>query len=190
MNEKIVLAVDLDEVVFGYLNGLRKHMRENGLEVSDEVPSSFAMDKSGWFETIDAFKKVHGEAVDNGLYANLEALDGASENLQDLVKSGYEVNVVTSRFVNGGQHSIVLSNTAEALDRCRIPYSNILFLSDKTRFIADTYIDDGPHNLTPLRDAGRHVIAYSWKYNENVEGIDRADNWDGIREILRNRYGK
>lgn len=188
--KKIVLAVDLDEVVFGYLNGLRNFMKTQGLVAPIEEPSVFAMDKSGWFETIEEFFKVHGEAVDDGIYKKLKPFEGASENINDLRKSGYEINIVTSRFINKGQHNSVLTQTADALDKFKIPYSNIMFLSDKTRFIADSYIDDGPHNLIPLRDAGRHVIAYSWRYNADVEGIDRGNNWDEIREILRNRYGK
>lgn len=188
--DKVVLAVDLDEVVFNYLAALRNRMLIKGMTVAEETPTSFLMAEAGWFESDEAFKKFHGEAVEDGIYSEMKCFDGASEVLNELCENGYEINIVTSRFVNGGQHQKVLSQTAEALDREKIPYSNIMFLSNKTRFIADTYIDDGPHNLIPLRDNGRHVIAYSWAYNESVDGVDRANNWYEIREILRERYGK
>lgn len=183
------LAVDLDEVVFGYLNGLRTHMRANGLTVSDDEPKTFAMDKSGWFPSIEEFKRVHGEAIEDGLYGRLQEIEGASATLRDLHESGYGINVVTSRFLNVGQNGIVLQQTANALDAIDAPYDSICFLADKVRFFADTYIDDGPHNLEALMAKGRHVIAFSWEYNRYIKGIDRGENWAEIREILRDRYG-
>lgn len=189
-NGTISLAVDLDEVVFAYIDGFREFLASRGITVPEEFPKIFSMDKAGWFKTIEEYRKTHGIAVDEGIYATLTPFEDASKILHELIKAGYEVNLVTSRFVNNKQHQKVLKQTSEALDMHDIPYSNIMFLSNKTRFLADTYIDDAPHNLEPLRDAGRHVIARTWAYNEYVEGVDRASNWTEIREILRNRYGK
>lgn len=189
MTEKIDIALDLDDVVFGYLAGLRKYMRENYEIEFGEDPTSFNLMEAGWFDTIEDFKKYHGEAVNNGLYASLEPFDNVSDILWDLSDSGYRINIITSRFINPGQHAQVVNDTIYALEKNRIPFSSILFLHNKTKFLADIYIDDSPVNLLPLQDLGRETITFSQNYNQNVPGL-RADNWVDIRKILFKKFGK
>lgn len=187
--DKIVLGVDLDEVVFIYLGAILEVMKENGLPVPNEDPEFFGMVEAGWFETVEHYRETHGKAVDQGLYERLEVAEGASEVLWDLVKSGYEINIITSRFVNPGQHGLVVPQTAAALEKNNIPYSSISFLANKTRFLADAYIDDGPHNLEPLQALDRFTIIFDQRYNRHIPG-PRATNWKEVREILRDKFGR
>lgn len=188
VENEVMLAIDLDEVVFDYLGGLRRYMNSVGMPVFDGEPSDFDMVLNGWFADKETFKSIHGEAVEFGLYRDLDVIDGASEVITDLNRSGYQINIVTSRFVNHGQHSIVAGQTAESLDKNKIPYSNILFLNNKSRFLANSYIDDAPHNLQPLIDLNRHVVVFDRRYNKSVSGGDRCSNWPEIREALYRRY--
>lgn len=188
-NGKIVLGVDLDEVVFVYLKSILKVMEEKRLPVPTSDPEFFSMVESGWFESVEIYKKVHGEAVERGLYERLAVMDGASETLWDLARSGYEINIITSRFVNPGQHGLVVPQTAAALELHNIPYSSLSFLADKTKFMADAYIDDGPHNLEPLQALDRFTITFDQRYNRHVPG-PRATNWGEVRAILREKFGR
>lgn len=188
-NEKVVLGVDLDEVCFNYLGGFREWLIANNHPIPEGTPATFSLSDAGWFKDRDEFMELHKQAVEEGIYTNLPVLDGASENLWDLRENGYEINVITSRFVVGGQHRKVLSQTAEALDKANLPYSNIAFLKNKLRFLADAYLDDGPHNIQPLREAGRFVIRIHQEYNGNLGG-ESAVNWYESREILRERFGR
>lgn len=188
-NDKIILGVDLDECVFGYLPAISTHMGTKGLKVPTEPPSAFSMVESGWFETMEHYREVHGEAVESGLYEHLEMIEGASEVLRDLSKSGYEINIITSRFVNPGQHGLVVAQTAIALDKNNIPYSSLSFLANKTRFMADAYIDDGPHNLEPLQELGRYTITFDQAYNQHILG-PRVTSWKEVREVLREKFGR
>jgi 5'(3')-deoxyribonucleotidase len=185
----IDLGVDLDEVVFKYLKGLREYTGRNGAPLPLIDPEHFSLTRSGWFTSDEEFKRIHGEAVAEGLYANLKLYEEAAEVLRDLSRSGYRINIITSRFVNPGQHEIVVRDTARALEENDIPYSNLSFLSNKTKMLMDAYIDDGPHNLEPLIDLGRFTITFDQTYNQFVWG-PRANNWREVREILRQKFGR
>jgi len=187
--EPIVLAVDLDEVCFDYLGGFRKRLEAKGLILPAGKSTSWSLQKSGWVTSEEEYKKYHAEAVLDGLYRGLDVLPGARENMRDLSDSGYELNIITSRFVIPGQHQIVVRETAEALDNAKIPYANIMFQKNKVRFLADAYLDDGPHNIEALRDAGRYVIKMNQLYNMYLGGAS-ADDWDEARQILRERFGR
>lgn len=188
-DEKVILGVDLDEVCFEYLTGFRNWLSTRGYEVPEGMPTTFSLTEARWFATSEEFKELHGKAVDEGLYKTLPVIPGASKNLWDLRNSGYEINIITSRFVVSGQHRKVVTQTAEAIDDANLPYSNISFLKNKMNFLADAYLDDGPHNITPLREAGRFVIRIHLDYNGDLGGPS-ADTWDESREILRERFGR
>lgn len=187
--DKVTLNIDLDEVVFHYIEGLRKHMLSRGMVAPDGNPPYYSFEKSGWFASDTEFKVVHGEAVDEGLYRNLELIEGACETMNELVETGYRINIVTSRFVNPGQHQTVVRDTSIALDKHNIPYSNISFLKDKTIQRADLWVDDAPHNINNLRGVGQEVIAFDLPYNQDIEGL-RASNWNEVRQIIRDKFGK
>lgn len=189
MTDKITLGVDLDEVVYKYIEGLRKRMNSRGLVPPSGEPLSYSMRESKWFPSDEEFFSFHGEQVEEGLYEDLELHEGASETLHDLSGSGYRLNIITSRFVNPGQHQKVVSQTVAALDRDDIPYSNISFLSRKVDQYADAYIDDSPSNLASLAGAGRFVIKRNMAYNVDSPGVPAA-SWAEIREILRDTFGK
>lgn len=185
----IVLGVDLDEVVFEYIVGLRELIRDSGREVPDNEPTSWSMEEAGWFPTDEAFKKFHGDAVEDGLYEKLKLTHGAHEVLWDLSDAGYQINIITSRFVNPGQHRKVVSQTVASLDRWDLPYSNISFLDNKVLFKADAYIDDSPRNVNNLVDANRFVIRKVMNYNKDCKGVP-AINLKEARQILRDHFGR
>lgn len=185
----IELGVDLDEVVFRYLKGLREHTGRTGAALPVIDPEHFSLTRSGWFTSDEEFKRIHGEAVTEGLYAGLEMYENASPVLRDLARSGYRINIITSRFVNPGQHEIVVKDTARSLEANNIPYSNLSFLSDKTKMLMDGNVDDAPHNLEPLIALDRYTITFDQTYNKSIPGA-RATNWLELREILRAKFGR
>jgi 5'(3')-deoxyribonucleotidase len=188
-SDLIALGVDLDEVVFRYLRGLRLSSGRNGAALPLIDPEHFSLTKSGWFTSDEDFKRVHGKAVDEGLYAGLEMYENASPVLHDLIKSGYEINLLTSRFVNPGQHERVVADTARSLEINDIPYSSLSFVSNKTRSLMDGYVDDAPHNLEPLIALDRFTITFNQTYNRHIPGA-RANDWLHLREVLREKFGR
>ena len=187
---KPALAIDLDDTCFNYFQGFCDYIQTLGYKIPPNViMHEFNMETTGMIP-LGSFEYLHRKAVDNGLFQNLKPLPGAVKVLQDLSNRGYEINIVTSRLWSPGQHDMVLQQTAKALDSSGIPYDNILFLHQKWRFSADTYIDDAPHNIIALRNANRHVIAYEQTYNQSIPNVERAKNWNEIDLMLRERYGR
>lgn len=188
--DKIVLGVDLDEVVYRYTSGFRNWLEyRHGFTLPPEDPKSWSLKESGWFAQEEDFAKFHGQAVNEGLYEQLETLPQARETLWELSDAGYQLNIITSRFVNPGQHQRVVAQTVKALDRDRIPYSNLSFLGNKVLQQADAYLDDSPKNIKGLKEAGREVIIFTMAYNKALEGR-RADTWGEARAHLRDLFGR
>ena len=185
----IILGVDLDEVVFSYLNGLRRAMEKEGITPPIDDPEFYSLFQSGWFESEEQFRLVHGRAVDDGLYTNLELIPEARKTLWELSHAGYKIDIITSRFVNPGQHHAVVTQTALALESNRIPHDNLSFLSDKSRYNTDCFIDDSPKNIMALQAAGKETITFNLRYNEGISG-PRAMNWSEVREMLLKKFGK
>lgn len=187
--EKIILAVDLDEVCFDYLGGLRKVLEAQGYTIPVGQAKSWSLVESGWVKSEEEFKLRHSEAVSDGLYKRLQLLPGVHKNLWELADADYEINFITSRFVVNKQHKIVVQETAEALDFHNLPYSNLMFQRRKNRFIADAYLDDGPHNIEPLREDGHFVIKVNQPYNLKLAKPD-ANNWWHARNVLKQHFGR
>lgn len=187
--EKIVLAVDLDEVCFDYLGGIRSFLEELGYKIPPGKAKSWSLMQAGRVQSEEEYLKRHAEAVEKGLYTRLKVLPGTKEVVSDLSESGYEIHIITSRFVVPGQNDLVLEQTAQALKEAGIPYDNIMFQKKKARFLADAYLDDGPHNIEALRKEGRFVIKMEQPHNLHMEPPGARD-WYEAREILRERFGR
>lgn len=184
-----LLGIDLDGVCVQYTEGLREFAAKE-LGVAPEVlldPVSYSFHESGWFESEEHFREVHGKAVDAGLYATLEEIPGASAALWKLNDLGFHLRVITSRFVNHGQHLRVVQDTVASLDRLNIPYRDISFARDKRDFACDLMIDDSPGNVESLRGIGRDVLVFEAPYNLHVPG-PRARNWDEVVEYVLAKF--
>lgn len=188
--KEIRVGLDLDGVTAHYYAYMRTYCaKEFGvLPESFPDPHSYSFVESGWgFDSEDHFRKVHGEAVQAGMYEALEMYEGASEALWRLSDAGYHIRVITSRFVNHGQNATVVAQTAAWLDKNNIPYRDIVFTSHKTEIEADFYIDDSPSNITKFREANKDVLIFDAPYNRNMGG-PRADNWEDVVRWVEANY--
>ena len=92
-------------------------------------------------------------------------------------------------------HRAAVSDTVEWLEygppgaalgpgrRTFIPYRDICFISDKPEVGAHLYLDDGPHNVLALREAGDQVLVYDQRYNRHLGG-PRVHDWSEVgREV-------
>lgn len=185
-----VLGLDIDDTSAKYMKGLKSYIIEaepeffagmSPTEVDKHFPSMATYDSFEWSlikGDRDKFIKYHTEAVDKGLFCNLEPMKNVSSRLWQLKEQhDFQIYVITSRFVKNGQHARVLTDTAIWLDNNNIPYDDIMFARKKVDVVADVYIDDSEKNITALRGVGRKVITYDRTYNRHIEGM-RALNWD------------
>lgn len=183
----MIIGVDLDEVCAEYYEGLRDFIAlEDNLTPDVALslyPNPDTYNMQSWKDFPDKFVEVHERAVNQGLYQKLKPIAGASEVLWKLNNEGHHLRVITSRFVLHGQHSKVLSHTAEWLDFNDIPYRDISFVARKGDIFADVYIDDSPTNIHVFNELKRKVIIFDRLYNKDIEGL-RAHNWDDVYNII------
>lgn len=117
---RLTIGVDLDGVCAKYNDKLREYVAEHSKYPIEDIPEPefYSFVRSGWpLKDEDEYKMVHGNAVEEGLYLQLDGIPGASKVLHELSDNGNHLRVITSRFVNPGQHSIVCSDTVSWLDQ-------------------------------------------------------------------------
>lgn len=189
----MIIGIDLDAVCADYYGGLRKFIAlEDGLtpELAMELyPDPDTYDMGSWNGFPDKFLEIHTRAVEQGLYRNLEPIEGASETLWKLNDDGHHLRVITSRFVRPGQHASAASQTVAWLDNFGFPYHDISFVKGKGDIYADVYIDDSPENIHRFNELGRKVIIFNTSYNKDIDGL-RAYNWNDVYHIISDLSNK
>lgn len=206
-----VFAVDLDGCCADYYSGLADFVAERtGVDRATlTVPNDYSSFES-WGLSFDDFKRLHAEAVDDGIFTRLPVIPGAPETLWRLSDEGVHIRIITHRLHKHGQHRVVVDHTAQWLNRgpngdgeqphviegverdWLLPARDLCFTGFKSDVGADCYIDDAPENVRMLRDAppmwskgpaGRTVIVMDQPYNRDMDG-PRATNWDDVYRIV------
>lgn len=183
--EPFVFGVDLDGVCGDYTPAFRTvAARELGVR-EDELPLERSWDFREWdLERVGGFERLHALAVsEDRIFATMPPIDGVTDALWRLSDAGIHIRVITHRlYVNWG-HASAVADTVGWLDEHRIPYRDICFLGNKPDVGADAYIDDGPHNIIQLRDAGFNAIVFDQPYNRHLDG-PRVSNWTELEDMI------
>jgi 5'(3')-deoxyribonucleotidase len=181
---EFILGVDLDGVC-GQHTEIFRHLVAHELGIDEEsLPLQRSWDFSEWNFADGDFERLHRTAVlEHRMFRDMEVMPGCAEVLWRLSDAGIWIRIVTHRlYVNWG-HAIAIADTADWLDRHRIPYRDICFLGDKPDVAAHAYVDDGPHNIAALRNADHNVITFDQPYNRDIEG-PRVANWAELEELV------
>jgi len=182
MNE-FVLGVDLDGVCADYMSGFKSFVA-NELDVDPQNLAEITeWGYHQWGLDLDQFNELHFKAVKQHLHKGLPIVDGCAESLWRLSDAGIWIRLITHRLYTNWSHQTVVSDTVHWLDTHKIPYRDLCFLGNKPQVEADMYIDDAPHNITGLRQAGNDVITFDQPYNKELDGL-RASSWEEVEEIV------
>ena len=196
-----ILGLDIDDTSGKYLKALKQYIIEEeqdkffagmtAAEIDTHFPAMTSYDSFEW--TVingdrEKFKAYHANAVDRGIYANIEPFEGLSDAIWKLKQEhDFQIYVITNRFVVNGQNAKVITDTGLWLDKNNVPYDDIMFTRNKVNVMADVYIDDSKHNIMPLRAAGRKTITYDRTYNRELPGL-RAHNWGEAYDLLSRMF--
>lgn len=177
------IGLDLDGVTADYVAGLRAHaLKMWGGQPSDYPhPTDWSFAKSGWCDSSGEYLALHADAVKHGLYRDLPLMPGALEAIHKLKQQGAQIVVVTSRFLPNTDPQQVMEDTKHWLRSNGIDHDEIHFLDDKTQANVDVYIDDAPHNIEELSNAGHEVIVFDQPYNrDSSPHLPRTGDWNDI----------
>lgn len=190
-NTSFVLAVDVDGVQANYERGFAKVVAEaTGVDVED-IPPSTDWHFTNWdFGEGGSFMKHHTKLIQDHGFRDLEPIPGVAEAMQRFSDEGIYVRVVTHRLVVPHHHAVIIRDTVDWLDACKIPYRDICFAANKTTVGADLYVDDAPHNYEALVGAGIPCVLYDQVYNRHVDAPLRARGWKETEEIVLNYYNE
>lgn len=179
---RLVVVTDLDNTVQKYNAQLaRREFEATGRRVPESCPDySFVV--SQWFDTTEAFLNAHVREVRNGMFATMDAYDGAREVLSALRAHGATVKVATYRFI-AGDEGLVRETTIAGLARNGIEYDELHFVRNKYEVPGDVYIDDAPYVIEALDERGLDRIVFDQEYNRHFTG-PRARSWVQVPTLL------
>lgn len=182
--EPFVFGVDLDGVCADYTSAFRAFVAEAKGVSLESLPLERSWDFREWGLDDAEFAELHRAAVTEGrILSDLAPIEGAADALWRLSDAGVWIRIVTHRlYVNWG-HAAAAGDTVAWLDAASVPYRDLCFVGKKRDVGADAYIDDGPHNVTSLRAAGRAVIVFDQPYNRHLGG-PRAHTWEEAEAIV------
>ena len=183
------LGLDLDGVCADYLSEFRYHAaRSLGVDLSSlPEPRTWGFADAGWFTDEAQFLAVHADAVRDGLFRSVQPFPGVAEALWRLSDAGVHIRVITHRLLVNREHGVAGTDTIAWLDRHNIPFRDLCFVGRKAQVDADVYIDDAPHNVAALREAGRDVIVFDAPYNTDLAG-PRARDWVEAEKLILERF--
>lgn len=174
-----VLGLDLDGVVADYTAGFGAFVAaQAGIQVSElPTPTSWNFHQSGWpILDTEHYLRLHAQAVQNALFAEMPVIDDAVEVIEKLRRSGVYVRIMTHRLLTGGKYSQIVTDTVDWLDLHGIGYDDLCFIKDKGDVICDLAIDDSPGNILSFKQDCQKFVIYHQEYNADISG-PRVFNW-------------
>lgn len=192
MNKKVIIAVDMDNTVVDFNDGLRRYMaRRKGLSYEealkrypDPTNYNYAKGDTPWFKDTSEFLEYFKEAEKDGLYSDLKYRNGAIKVLKNLLKDErVEVKIVTARsekyndqtmesLGSEGFQDLSISNVVNKED-----YEAHIFIDDKDDFAEK--IRSGEY-LTSDKIVKEVIIPYQ-HYNSH---LNPSKTWDDIKNEL------
>ncbi len=182
--DDFVLAVDLDGVCADHAAAFAEVVAaERGVELASLGPQQ-TWNFHEWGLTDDDFDVLHRRAVlEHRIFRTMPAVAGAAETLWRLSDSGVWIRIVTHRLYANWGHAAAVGDTVAWLDQVGIPYRDLCFLGRKPAVEADLYVEDAPHNLVELAEAGHAVVIFDQPYNRHLPG-DRARDWTEVEAAV------
>jgi len=178
-----VFGVDLDGVCADYMTGFAKFVSKELKVEESSLPEITEWGYHQWGLDDEEFTKLHFKAVKQHLHRDLPIVEGCAEALWRLSDAGVWIRLITHRLYTNWSHQAVVSDTVHWLDTHKIPYRDLCFLGNKPQVEANLYIDDAPHNILGLRNAGNKVIVFDQPYNQHLDQ-PRAKSWLEVEELV------
>ena len=111
------------------------------------------------------------------IFEGADPYPGAISAMIALKERGHEIFYVTTQPRGKEVHTI------NWILKHNLPYDGIVITGIKNAVNCDIFIDDGPHNIKALREAGKLAVCFSQPWNRFVTG-DRVKTLQEFVEIV------
>lgn len=185
MSPRLHIGLDIDGVLADFTAGIVAVGRLHGhaLAGATNGPNTYHLVEPGWFPCKNSMSAAMTAMLDNGLMAELGLLDvTAAGAVAELRAAGHQVSIVTAR------HSRCSADTSLWLQRHGIHIDDVRFEWDKPRAGCDVYLDDAPHNIAALRQAGAAAVVYDATYNQDVTGHRAGSVAEFADQVLAGQF--
>lgn len=174
------IGLDLDGVCYDFTGSyrylLKKHRGVDFPAGDDWITDWYAMDR---YMTAEDKKWLWSIGVrEKGLFRYGKLKKGTIEGVQELSKLG-RIEVITHRPEGA------IRDTLAFLEYVDFPLAGVHILTNeepKSSVGCDIYVDDGPHVIEEIQDAGKQIVIVDAPYNREIhrrKDTVRAYGWVG-----------
>lgn len=179
--KKLKLFVDMDEVLCDLSDAIRKSVNR---DFGENFQKGY--NKSYWWQDY-GIQQGYFEYLLNkeGLFYNLEPIEGAIEVLTKLHKEGYDIHILTCPQRNRDCFYEKVMWIKKYLPFIDIE-KNFHTTGNKGLFAAEDrlLIDDNTEYLNQWCENDGCIIVFNQSWNKDFEG-DRAYNWNEVYDIVK-----
>ena len=183
-----VVIVDVDDVLARFREGFFRWLNLNfDLNLTPDIPEYYYSGPTGDMSGEQAFMKF----IDEGGFRDLEVNTNVLENLRELKKKGYWIQLLTAR---PGDNLKCMYDTYWWLASQKVPYDNVAFSFEKYRWLSDkpffmegkviAAIDDSPKHASEYASQGIRTLVPKRSYNEAVWESENVDLFDWEKGIF------
>jgi 5'(3')-deoxyribonucleotidase len=191
ITQPLALAVDIDDVLHPWYRLAHEacvaenvgNARKVGLPDTWHMWDAYGVEEDEWA------KVINSAAVFGNLYT-APPMTNVVWWLNALKEAGHEIHLVTARGLHAGEspvsdlRDIIRKKTINWVFENDIPHDSLTFLKNKTRFLADVYIDDGAHNVAALSAAGRVVYLCDAPHNQSFDYFPRVPSFAAFAKMI------
>jgi 5'(3')-deoxyribonucleotidase len=180
MGAPLVIAVDMDGVIYDFAAALRNHLHLNEGVDRTTMPEPTKWEFwDEWGMTESEWVAACTRGVEMGIvFRTGEPVGDAVAALRALANAGHIIHLVTSRFFGG---PLAYAHTALWLKDWAIPHHSLTFTRNKGAIAADVAVDDHVDNVLQYAQAGTVCALWDQPWNRYAN-LPRVSSW---AEFLR-----
>lgn len=164
------IGLDIDNVLYPWSTVMTRWVeRRKGYAPGtyDDIALSWTWYKDQWGMASQEFQEHFTSGVHAGvIFSKGDPSPGSVSVARRLHAAGHRLHYVTDRAIDGVTPGHAYNVTHRWLHDHGFPVDSLTITADKTSVRTDVFLDDGPHNITALLDAG-HPCPVVWDKPHN-----------------------
>lgn len=176
----LTIFVDLDEVTANLSKAIRERVNK---DFNKNYPKGF--NQNYWWSDYQIEKKYFEDLLnEEGLFLNLEPVDGAIDIITKLHEDGFDIHILTCPQINKICFYEKVLWVKKYLPFINIE-TNFHTTGNKGLFAKEgrILIDDSMHNLNSFQENGGIAVAFNHGWNRNFKG-HRVHNWNQFYNLI------